>query len=127
MQYKPEINILIVEDEPNLRILLELMCKRASKTCHTARNAKEAYFAFDNYLYEYILLDIKLNGDNGVDICARLREVEIENKQDKSYIMAHTALAQLVHQADLTVAGFDEILEKPTGYERMIEVLCGPV
>jgi len=117
---KPTHDILVVDDNASIRTLLEQFCIHNDLTCHSAANAKEAYYCFDTFVYKYILLDIKLNGDNGVDVCVRMRKTEAEKKQTRSKIFAVTGLSTLVHRADLAIAGFDDIFEKPFGYKELL-------
>lgn len=65
--------ILIVEDDPNILILLDFLmmnCGHATRTCADGSTALSAAATFRPHL---VLLDIMLPGQNGYEVCRALR------------------------------------------------------
>lgn len=65
--------ILIVEDDPSLRVLLGRRLQENGFRTITAQSAPEAWRALDSHAIDLILLDIMLPGTSGLDICRTIR------------------------------------------------------
>ena len=61
-------NILIVDDEPDIRILFSDELKEAGYNVFQAANSKECYKILDAGKIDLCLLDIKLKDESGIDI-----------------------------------------------------------
>lgn len=69
-------SILIVEDNPTLvKILHEmLMSKLDNFTVTTAKNGTETFSAIENQHPDLILMDIKLPGENGLQLTQKIKK-----------------------------------------------------
>lgn len=65
--------ILIVEDDPSLRVLLGRRLQENGFKTITAQSAPEAWRALGAHTIDLILLDIMLPGTSGLDICRTIR------------------------------------------------------
>jgi DNA-binding response OmpR family regulator len=61
-------NILIVDDEENLRKILFRKLTKEGYTCNEASNAKEALQRLGKYTIDLVILDIKMPGKSGTDL-----------------------------------------------------------
>ncbi|MDR0454092.1 MAG: response regulator [Deferribacteraceae bacterium] len=61
-------NILIVDDEPDIRMLFSDELKEVGYIIHEAANSKECYKVLDAEKIDICLLDIKLKDESGIDI-----------------------------------------------------------
>ncbi len=73
-----DFEILIVEDEPNLRETLEDYLSSKGQTCYTANSCKEAHaiFADRNKNPQIILMDIGLPDGDGISLAKELKELK---------------------------------------------------
>ncbi|MDB5724233.1 MAG: DNA-binding response regulator [Novosphingobium sp.] len=65
--------ILIVEDDPALRVLLGRRLQEHGFKTISAQSAPEAWRQLDNVPIDLILLDVMLPGTSGLDICRTIR------------------------------------------------------
>lgn len=65
--------ILIVDDEPSILDMLRFQLEFENYIVYTAANAKEALEPL-SYFPDIILLDINMDGMNGLDLCVSIRE-----------------------------------------------------
>jgi two-component system OmpR family response regulator len=65
--------ILIVEDDPSLRVLLGRRLQESGYKAVTAQSAPEAWRALREHAVDLVLLDIMLPGTSGLDICRTIR------------------------------------------------------
>ena len=66
--------ILIVDDQPGIRLLLNEVFKKAGYVTHLAPNGVEALKIFDQEHIDCVLLDMKIPGMNGIEILQKLKE-----------------------------------------------------
>ena len=102
------MKILIVEDEPSLRELMQKTLAKERYVVETADTFYEASLKIADYSYDCILLDIMLPDGNGLDL---LEELKKENKKENIIIIsAKDSLEDKVTGLDL---GADDYLPKP--------------
>ena len=66
--------ILVVDDEPLLRNLLELSLKRAGFVVYVVSNGDEALTIFASTPIDLALVDVMMPGMDGYQLCATLRQ-----------------------------------------------------
>lgn len=102
------MKILIVEDEPDLRELIQLSLEKERYVVETADSFNAALYKIEDYDYDCILLDIMLPGGSGLDLLARLKSM---NKRENVIIIsAKDSLEDKVLGLEL---GADDYLPKP--------------
>jgi CheY-like chemotaxis protein len=102
--------VLIVDDTPlNLKLLEILLTanKYAVRSATTAEDALEVLQTFDPVL---MLLDLRLPGMSGIELCKRLRA---NPQYDSTVIVAVTASAMKGDDEKALAAGFDGYVTKP--------------
>ena len=65
--------ILVIEDEPDIRELIELHLKREGYTVHGAPTGEEGLRLCHTLLPALVLLDLMLPGVDGLEVCKRLK------------------------------------------------------
>ncbi|HKX79268.1 MAG TPA: response regulator transcription factor [Novosphingobium sp.] len=65
--------VLIVEDDPALRVLLSRRLRENGFKTLSAHSAPEAYRAISEHALDLVILDIMLPGTSGLDICRTIR------------------------------------------------------
>lgn len=66
-------NVLIVEDEANIRRLVSMYFKKENFNIFEAKNGKEAIDMFNLYTIDLVILDIMLPDLNGLKVCEYIR------------------------------------------------------
>lgn len=112
------IKVLIVEDDPAYRRLLELYIQRAGCEADSAVDGKTALDMTADNDYHLIFVDMQIPKIDGIMVAFLLRE-----KGYRKPLIAITALKlENMEQNALTV-GFDEFLEKPVEYKDIVRLL----
>lgn len=102
------MKILIVEDEPSLRELIQLSLEKERYVVETAEDFNAALRKMEDYEYDCILLDITLPGGSGLDILKRMKE--LRKQENVIIISAKDSLEDKVLGLEL---GADDYLAKP--------------
>ncbi|WP_431029055.1 response regulator [Lysinibacillus sp. LZ02] len=66
-------NILIIDDQPGIRLLLNEVFKKEGYITYLAQNGIEALKIFDEEAIDCVLLDMKIPGMNGIEILQQLK------------------------------------------------------
>ncbi len=99
--------ILVVDDEPDMLMLMKTCLTLFGYETQEARSKTEIIPLIFSFKPDLIILDIMLSGENGREIC---REIKIsEHKQIP--IILYSAAPALLH--DFAECNADAIIEKP--------------
>ena len=107
---KTNKTILIIEDEPDIRTLLEFNLKKNGYSILLEKNGEDGLTSARNSLPDLILLDLMLPGINGIDVCRLLKSDD--STRDIPIIML-TALGQEEDIVQGLEAGSDDYVTKP--------------
>ncbi|MEK7712272.1 MAG: response regulator, partial [Pseudomonadota bacterium] len=66
--------VLIVDDEPDIRELLELTLGRMNLETRSAQNIKEAHHLLEQFKFDLCLTDMRLPDGNGIDLVRHIQE-----------------------------------------------------
>src|SRR5437879_13638625 len=69
----PEMRILLVEDHPESRRVLQRLIERRGHEVVAVGSAEEAEVELAKQLFPFLILDWMLPGKSGVDLCRELR------------------------------------------------------
>jgi len=100
-------NILVIDDEPQLRKLLTLSLSNYGANVITANNAKEGIEFSKSHRPDMIILDLNLGDDHGLNVLTNIREWS----QKPILILSVENEADLIIQA--LNLGADDYLTKP--------------
>ena len=87
---KPQKNILIIDDEPDIRGLLSMTLERMGYTTQCAENIKHAVELLSKNTFNLCLTDLRLPDGNGIDIVKRIQKSE--NQIPVIVITAHGSI-----------------------------------
>lgn len=107
-------NILIVEDDPNIRKLVRVNLVKRGYTVREAADSHQAITTFQEEPIDLVLLDLLLPGLSGVDICTWIRA-----RSDVPIIILSAKLEEELKVAALD-AGADDYVTKPFGQEELL-------
>jgi two-component system, OmpR family, KDP operon response regulator KdpE len=107
-------NILIVEDDPNIRKLVRVNLIKRGYTVSEAGDSHQAMALFQSEDVDLVLLDLVIPGLSGVDVCAWIRA-----RSDVPIIVLSARLEEDLKVAALD-AGADDYVTKPFGQEELL-------
>jgi two-component system, OmpR family, KDP operon response regulator KdpE len=107
-------NILIVEDDPNIRKLVRVNLAKRGYTVSEAEDGRQAMALFQEVPVDLVLLDLLMPGLSGVDVCTWIRA-----RSDVPIIVLSARLEEDLKVAALD-AGADDYVTKPFGSEELL-------
>ena len=102
------MRILLTEDERKVASFIARSLRENSYAVDIAENGEECLRLADATIYDAILLDIRLPGLSGIEVCREFRQMG--NETPILMLTARTMVGQLVEGLD---AGADDYLTKP--------------
>lgn len=102
--------ILVVEDEPYMRLLITEELSDSGYDVDEAENGEEALRKFQERHYDLVTVDIEMPGMNGLELAGKLREIRRDVRlviltaysHYKSDMASWAADAYVVKSSDLT-------------------------
>jgi two-component system response regulator PilR (NtrC family) len=113
--------ILIVDDEPSIRKMLEICLKKEGFQSTSASSAEEALVQVRSADFDLVISDIKMSGMSGIEL---LRELRDNNFGGQFILLTAYASAETAIQA-LKMGAFDYILKTETLLEELKLVVYG--
>ena len=106
--------ILLVEDDPALRMLTARALQENGFSVRPASAAPEMWLALENGPVDLVLLDIMLPGTSGIDLCRALRQ-----KSDVPIIFVSARNSETDRVVGLEL-GADDYIAKPFGTRELV-------
>lgn len=111
--------ILIVEDEPNNRELLEILLSGTKASVISTAYGLEAFSIVKNNTIDLIFMDIRLPDSNGLEITAEIRKTHPDLP-----IIAQTAFADIENKEKALFSGCNNFMAKPIMEEELYKILA---
>lgn len=105
----PPLRILVVDDEPANRLLIERLLARGGHVCVGAETGEDALDIFGREPFDVVLMDVMLPGINGFETAIRLRQMRTEWFP----ILFLSALSEPIDVVAALDAGGDDYITKP--------------
>lgn len=102
------MRILLVEDERKVASFVARALRETAYAVDVAPTGEEGLCLALENPYDAILLDVRLPGMSGIELCRKLRQAEIQ-----SPILMLTARSLVEHRVEGLDAGADDYLTKP--------------
>jgi PAS domain S-box-containing protein len=112
----PQKTILVVEDDYTSYLYFENLLEPTSVNILHAESASKAWELFYNEKVDLILMDIRLEGENGLDLTQRIRKID-----QTTPIIAQTAYALSDDRKKCMDAGCDDYITKPIESDALFE------
>lgn len=109
------IKILIVEDEPNMRIGLKDNLEFEGYNVEVAEDGEEALFNIRNNEYNLVLLDVMLPKKSGLDVCKAIRK-----DGNKVPVILLTAKGEEIDKVLGLELGADDYVTKPFSLRELL-------
>lgn len=112
--------ILIIDDQPGIRLLLNEVFKKEGYTPLLAANGMEALKIFEEELVDCVLLDMKIPGMNGLEI---LQHLKAKNERTPVIMMTAYGEQELIDEA--MKLGASNYFTKPFNIFEVLEEVNG--
>ena len=116
------LTALIVEDDPILQVLHQKALKSLSIESKTAGTGIEAIQALKDFTFDFILMDINMPDQDGLDAARWIRDEQNLKNRDV-LIFALTSFSSREHTREILHAGMNEHLTKPLDSEQLKQLL----
>ncbi len=101
-------NVLIIEDDADIAGLLDIHLSDMNCSCEKVQSGAEGFIKARSGLFDLIILDLMLPEMDGVEVCTRLRALDINTP-----ILMLTAKAEEIDKVLGLECGADDYLTKP--------------
>lgn len=102
--------VLVVDDDPHIRHMLDFKLGRAGFTVMTASNAGDAFELARRHHPEVIVTDYQMPGGNGLELCERLKKTP---ETAAIPVLMLTARGYKVAPDDLATTNLKGLIPKP--------------
>lgn len=120
----PEIEILIVDDDPDVRDLLALLLESRGATVRTVSSAMEALEAINEHRPDVLLADLRMPEEDGNWLIRKLRAREREHAAARLPAIAVTAYASAADRDQAIAAGYDSHMAKPVDPDTLTRTIA---
>ena len=108
--------ILIIDDDPDVLTVLQLLLRKKGYDVATATKEEEAYQQLNAFMPNLVVLDVLLSGVDGREICKRIKHADKWKHIPVIMFSAHPGA-----QKNLADIGADDFLPKPFQSEKILE------
>lgn len=110
--------VLVVDDEENLRVVLETLLKKHGYHVHVAESAEAALQALPQYDPDFVLADVRMPGMSGIELCATLKE-----RGSHATVIVMSAYGTVDLAIEAMKAGAYDYVSKPFKQDEVLLVL----
>lgn len=111
------MEILIVEDEVEIAQLIQLYLEREGFSCRHCPDGLTALQVFQEHRPNLIILDLKIPGLDGLEVCARIRQ---QPSSSNPYILMLTAKGEENDRIVGLSTGADDYVVKPFSLKELV-------
>jgi len=108
--------ILIVDDDPDMRTLVNILLKKQGYEVETASREEEVFEKIQQFKPTVVLLDVLLSGADGRKICQDIKENEATRNIPVIMFSAHPGAADKIDSY-----GADDFITKPVNADLLLE------
>jgi len=110
--------ILVVEDDPDARELMQAVLEQRGATVHTAESVADALEVFVAHKPDVVVSDIAMPEEDGFGLLKRIRSMP-EEEGGKKPVIALSAYAAKSDRTRALSAGFTRYLHKPVDFDEL--------
>lgn len=110
--------ILLIDDDPDVRIVMSKMLQKQGYEVETASKPEEAWQKLDNEMPSLILMDVLLSGADGRQLC---REIKRNEKTKAIPVIIFSGHPGAAFQFEMY--GADDFIAKPFNTDTLLEKL----
>ena len=113
--------ILLVDDEPNLCMVYQIVLQDAGYECISYTDSVKALQEYRPTYYDLILLDIKMPVLNGFELCKKI--IELDKTVHIIFITASEEYYEKFRSQHFPELGKINYIQKPIGNEELIRLV----
>jgi two-component system, sensor histidine kinase len=117
-----KLKVLIVEDDPVMQLVVQKKLDTTSIEHHTVNNGTEAIEALKTKRYDFVLMDIAMPQQDGLDTIRWIRDSKDEYNKNIP-VFALTTYSTPEHTEEILEAGMNGHLVKPFDLTKFFELL----
>ncbi|HEY0081308.1 MAG TPA: ATP-binding protein [Pyrinomonadaceae bacterium] len=118
------LHVLVVDDEPDTRLLLRTVLEQCGSEVTTAGSAAEALAAFTRSKPDVLVSDIGMPDEDGYELIVKLRAAEAAQAEGRIPAIALTAYARVEDRVRALNAGFQVHVPKPIEPVELLAVVA---
>jgi two-component system, NtrC family, response regulator PilR len=118
----PQTHVLVVDDEPDLRVLYQLTLLREGHQVESAANLQEAWQLLERQAFDAVITDMRLPDGLGLDL---LRGMAERQRPERCIVM--TAYGSADNAVEALKAGAFDYLTKPVDLKQFRAVVASAV
>lgn len=111
-------DILVIDDDANLRTALQMALMQKGHTCRLAENAERGWNLYREKAPDLALLDLRLPDMNGLELLARMRSHGVECP-----VVIMTGFGTVSNAVSAMKQGAAEFIEKPSSLRDVCELV----
>jgi two-component system response regulator AtoC len=111
--------VLVVDDEENIRLVLETLLARHGYEVETAASAERALARVEAFAPAFVIADVRMPGMSGIELCRQLRERGID-----ATLIVMSAYGSIEQALDAIKAGAYDYVAKPFKQDEILFVLA---
>ena len=112
--------VLVVDDDPDIRLLLRLHLEGAGYTVHEASDGADALHQLGEQAFDAVVLDLRMPRVDGFEVLARMRD---EGLLDRTPVLTCSAHADEDVVAELSRTGTSAHVAKPFRPQQLIDAV----
>lgn len=110
--------VLVVDDEENIRLVLQTLLRKHGYDVEVAENAERALILVDSFGPDFVLADVKMPGISGIELCA-----EIKARSSTSTVIVMSAYGSEELALEAIRAGAYDYMPKPFKQDEVLFML----
>jgi CheY-like chemotaxis protein len=115
---KAGASILLVDDDPDFRLLLRETLEALGYRIHEAGDGREALTVMENEEPDLAIVDIDMPRMNGIEFTKKVKAISPQFP-----VMMITGYAQLYSPGEIVSTGMDAFLQKPIDLNQVASVI----
>lgn len=112
------MNVMIVDDDPMVRRLLDRQARRLGHTTRSAENGREALEAFEEIPADVVITDIRMPEMDGLELLKEVRE-----RNASTIVIVITGAGSVEYAAEALRLGAHNYLDKPFKLSQIRQLL----
>ena len=112
------IKVLVIDDDPDVRTVMNILMKKQGYEVETASTKDEAFEKIRSFQPSVILLDVLLSGYDGRDICRKIKSEPETRHMQVFMVSAHPGAAE-----NFQGYGADHFITKPINTRSLLDKL----
>ena len=112
------VKVLIIDDDPDVRTVMNVLMKKHGFDVETASARNEALDKISVFRPSVILLDVLLSGTDGRELCREIKNGEETQNIPVIMFSAHPGAAE-----NISSYGADDFITKPVNTDLLIQKL----